>query len=69
MKCSDEFVSYLSRCVPWRATGGKSGASFMKTSDERYVIKQLSKPEMDAFLKFAKVYFEYVSKAYLTNVN
>jgi hypothetical protein len=35
----------------WNAKGGKSGAYFAKTLDDRYVVKQLNAPEMRSFLE------------------
>ncbi|KAJ3222078.1 1-phosphatidylinositol-3-phosphate 5-kinase [Clydaea vesicula] len=61
--CDETFVESLTRCQAWQAMGGKSGSSFLKTRDDRLVLKELSKLEMDAFLKFAPVYFEYMSQA------
>ncbi|KAJ1975037.1 Mitochondrial distribution and morphology protein 12 [Dimargaris xerosporica] len=61
--CESVFVESLSRCAQWNASGGKSGSAFLKTEDNRFIIKQLSKPEMDAFLKFAPHYFEYLAEA------
>jgi 1-phosphatidylinositol-3-phosphate 5-kinase len=60
----DMFVKSLARCIKWDATGGKSGSIFMKTRDDRFVIKQLSRMEMDALYKFAPAYFEYMSHAF-----
>ena len=37
--------------------GGKSGAAFSKTSDDRFVIKCISKVELQMFLEFAPAYF------------
>jgi hypothetical protein len=39
------FILSLSRCKRWHPRGGKSTAYFAKTHDERFVIKQLSRPE------------------------
>lgn len=62
--CGDEkFIQSLSRCVKWDSTGGKSGSAFLKTLDDRFVIKELSHSELDAFVKFASSYFEYMSQA------
>jgi 1-phosphatidylinositol-3-phosphate 5-kinase len=44
--------------------GGKSGARFAKSSDERFVVKNVSKVELQMFLDFAPAYFEYMAKAY-----
>ncbi|KAI9327288.1 hypothetical protein BDR26DRAFT_97310 [Obelidium mucronatum] len=60
----DSFVHTLSRCVKWDALGGKSGAAFLKTRDDRLILKQLSRQEMEALLKFAPYYFTYISEAF-----
>jgi 1-phosphatidylinositol-3-phosphate 5-kinase len=65
----DVFVKALSRCYKWDATGGKSGSVFMKSRDDRFVIKQLSRLEMDALYKFAPAYFEYMSQAFFHEVS
>lgn len=49
--------------MKWDATGGKSGSAFLKTRDDRFIMKQLSKVELEAFIKFAPHYFEYMHKA------
>lgn len=59
----DSIIQSLSRCTRWLARGGQSGSSFFKTHDDRFVMKQMSKPEMEAFLRFAPAYFEYMSQA------
>ncbi|AMD22153.1 HGL187Wp [Eremothecium sinecaudum] len=62
--CSDgDFIQSLSRCVKWDSSGGKSGSAFLKTLDDRFVLKELSRPEIDAFVKFAPSYFEYMGQA------
>lgn len=60
-KCgvNENFIGSLSRCVKWDSTGGKSGAAFLKTLDDRFIIKELSKAEMEAFLLMSHNYFEY----------
>ncbi|KAI8425965.1 hypothetical protein MSG28_004953 [Choristoneura fumiferana] len=55
------FVRSLAHCVPWAARGGKSGSTFCKTTDERYVLKEMTKPEWQQFLEFAPHYFNYVT--------
>ncbi|KAG9305891.1 hypothetical protein G9A89_016543 [Geosiphon pyriformis] len=62
--CESTYIESLARCVKWDSTGGKSGSAFLKTRDDRLVMKQMSRLEMDAFLKFAPAYFEYMSKAF-----
>ncbi|ODQ67458.1 hypothetical protein NADFUDRAFT_12892, partial [Nadsonia fulvescens var. elongata DSM 6958] len=61
--CDEHYIQSLSRCVKWDSSGGKSGSAFLKTLNDRLVIKQLSQNELDAFIKFAPNYFEYMSKA------
>jgi len=64
-KCgvADRFVESLSRCFKWDSKGGKTKSLFLKTLDERFVIKSLSQIETQAFLKFAPDYFDYMSKS------
>ncbi|ODV90641.1 hypothetical protein CANCADRAFT_108698 [Tortispora caseinolytica NRRL Y-17796] len=58
------FVQSLSRCAKWESSGGKSGSAFLKTLDDRFIIKQLSQVELDSFLNFAPSYFDYMAQAY-----
>nr|KAJ3421474.1 1-phosphatidylinositol-3-phosphate 5-kinase [Polyrhizophydium stewartii] len=60
----EQYVQSLARCVKWDASGGRSGSSFLKTRDDWLVVKQLSRPEMDALYKFAPEYFDYMTQAY-----
>ncbi|XP_076363235.1 1-phosphatidylinositol 3-phosphate 5-kinase fab1 isoform X2 [Tachypleus tridentatus] len=57
------YVRSLARCVQWVARGGKSGSSFSKTHDDRFVLKQMSRFEVQSFLDFAPRYFQYITKA------
>ncbi|SSD58248.1 related to 1-phosphatidylinositol 3-phosphate 5-kinase FAB1 [Saccharomycodes ludwigii] len=61
--CADNFIQSLSRCVKWDSSGGKSGSAFLKTLDDRLIIKELSHSELDAFTRFAPNYFQYMSQA------
>lgn len=63
-KCGveDRFVESLSRSVKWDSKGGKTKSLFLKTLDERFVLKSLSTIETQAFVKFAPDYFDYMSK-------
>ncbi|XP_013136429.1 PREDICTED: putative 1-phosphatidylinositol 3-phosphate 5-kinase [Papilio polytes] len=67
--CSVEegFIRSLAQCVPWAARGGKSGSTFCKTEDDRYVLKEMTKPEWQQFLEFAPHYFAYVNSCRLSN--
>ncbi|AJU39752.1 Fab1p [Saccharomyces cerevisiae YJM1250] len=61
--CQENFIQSLSRCVKWDSNGGKSGSGFLKTLDDRFIIKELSHAELEAFIKFAPSYFEYMAQA------
>ncbi|KAJ2958021.1 hypothetical protein NQZ79_g6344 [Umbelopsis isabellina] len=61
--CDESYLASLASCIKWDSSGGKSGSAFLKTKDDRLLMKQMSRPEMDAFLKFAPAYFQYLSEA------
>eukprot|EP00003_Mantamonas_plastica_P006251 TRINITY_DN1507_c1_g1_i6.p1 TRINITY_DN1507_c1_g1~~TRINITY_DN1507_c1_g1_i6.p1 ORF type:complete len:1040 (+),score=344.71 TRINITY_DN1507_c1_g1_i6:236-3355(+) len=63
-----DFVESLARCAKWDPAGGKSGATFLKTKNERFVIKQVHRVELLSFLEFADDYFEYMSKAFTSGL-
>ncbi|KAI9888042.1 MAG: 1-phosphatidylinositol-3-phosphate 5-kinase [Watsoniomyces obsoletus] len=60
---ADRIVESLSRCVKWDSKGGKTRSVFLKTLDERFVLKSLSPIETQAFLRFAPAYFQIMSEA------
>ncbi|KAI9640365.1 Mitochondrial distribution and morphology protein 12 [Ciborinia camelliae] len=64
-KCgvADRIIESLSRCLKWDSKGGKTKSVFLKTLDDRLVLKQLSQIETQAFLKFAPAYFNIISEA------
>ncbi|KAI6192198.1 FYVE zinc finger family protein [Aphelenchoides bicaudatus] len=59
----NEFLRSLSRSSAWSPQGGKSGASFFRTNDERFVFKQMSRLEMESFKTCAPKYFDYIHAA------
>ncbi|XP_032879488.1 1-phosphatidylinositol 3-phosphate 5-kinase isoform X4 [Amblyraja radiata] len=59
----DDFIRSLSHCVPWQARGGKSGAAFYATEDDRFILKQMPRLEVQSFLEFAPHYFNYIITA------
>jgi 1-phosphatidylinositol-3-phosphate 5-kinase len=59
----ERYVHSLSRCMFWKATGGKSGSSFSKSLDDRFVMKQMSRLEVQSFVDFSPRYFTYITKA------
>ncbi|XP_050368282.1 1-phosphatidylinositol-3-phosphate 5-kinase FAB1A [Argentina anserina] len=61
-----DFVRSLSRCKKWGAQGGKSNVFFAKTLDDRFIIKQVTKTELESFIKFAPAYFNYLSDSIST---
>lgn len=64
-KCGvqDRIVESLSRCVKWKSQGGKTNSAFLKTLDDRLVLKSLSPIETQAFIKFAPAYFNLMAEA------
>lgn len=65
MCCPSEvdYIRCLSRCKKWGAQGGKSNVFFAKSMDERFIIKQVTKTELESFIKFAPGYFKYLSES------
>lgn len=63
-KCgvADRFVESLSRSIKLESKGGKSKSVFLQTHDKRFILKSLSAVEVQAFLKFAPDYFDFMSK-------
>ncbi|KAH6780396.1 hypothetical protein C2S52_011633 [Perilla frutescens var. hirtella] len=58
------FIASLSRCRNWDAKGGKSKSLFAKTLDDRLIIKEIQRTELDSFMTFATNYFEYMNECY-----
>jgi 1-phosphatidylinositol-3-phosphate 5-kinase len=58
------YMESLSSAYSWAASGGKSGASFARTNDDRFVMKNISRTELQMFLECSTAYFEYLSKAF-----
>ncbi|XP_071072258.1 1-phosphatidylinositol 3-phosphate 5-kinase isoform X4 [Dasypus novemcinctus] len=59
----DDFIRSLSHSSPWQARGGKSGAVFYATEDDRFILKQMPRLEVQSFLDFAPHYFSYITNA------
>ncbi|KAK0734218.1 hypothetical protein B0T26DRAFT_746159 [Lasiosphaeria miniovina] len=64
-KCgvADRIIESLSRCLKWDSKGGKTKSVFLKTLDDRLVMKSLSPIETSAFLEFARPYFGLMAEA------
>ncbi|KAF6149834.1 hypothetical protein GIB67_010908 [Kingdonia uniflora] len=61
-----DFIRSLSRCSRWHAQGGKSNVFFARSLDERLIIKQVTKTELDSFMDFAPEYFKYLTDSIST---
>uniref|UniRef100_A0A2P2M4X8 1-phosphatidylinositol-3-phosphate 5-kinase n=1 Tax=Rhizophora mucronata TaxID=61149 RepID=A0A2P2M4X8_RHIMU len=61
-----DFIRSLGRCKKWGAQGGKSNVFFAKTLDDRFIIKQVTKTELESFIKFGPAYFKYLSESIST---
>ncbi|XP_032493002.1 1-phosphatidylinositol 3-phosphate 5-kinase isoform X8 [Phocoena sinus] len=59
----EDFIRSLSHSSPWQARGGKSGAAFYATEDDRFILKQMPRLEVQSFLDFAPHYFNYITNA------
>ncbi|KAM7152946.1 1-phosphatidylinositol 3-phosphate 5-kinase isoform 1-T1 [Macrochelys suwanniensis] len=59
----EDFIRSLSHSLPWQARGGKSGAAFYVTEDDRFILKQMPRLEVQSFLDFAPHYFTYITNA------
>ncbi|OAA47889.1 phosphatidylinositol-4-phosphate 5-kinase fab1 [Metarhizium rileyi] len=64
-KCgvAERIIESLSRCLKWDSRGGKTKSVFLKTLDDRLVLKSLSPIETSAFLRFAPSYFNIMAEA------
>ncbi|KAH9178847.1 hypothetical protein EDB89DRAFT_1901620 [Lactarius sanguifluus] len=65
--CHKSMIESLARCVKWNASGGKSGSAFLKTLDDRFIAKEMSKIEFQTMESFAPSYFAYMSSAVSAN--
>ncbi|TKY51496.1 putative 1-phosphatidylinositol-3-phosphate 5-kinase FAB1D [Spatholobus suberectus] len=59
-----DFIASLSRCRNWDAKGGKSKSFFAKTLDDRFIIKEIKKTELDSFLGFSSLYFKHMRESF-----
>ncbi|KAI3835801.1 hypothetical protein MKX03_028550 [Papaver bracteatum] len=66
MCCASEldFIRSLSRCNKWDKTNVFSG----KSLDDRFIIKQVTKKELESFLQFAPEYFKYLAESIDTRI-
>ena len=57
----EAIITSLSRCKAFQPSGGKSGASFVKTLDGRYIAKELSGGQLEHFERISGEYFMYLA--------
>eukprot|EP01134_Creolimax_fragrantissima_P004953 CFRG4953T1 len=62
----DIFLRSLSRCAVWEATGGKSGSTFLRTLDGRYILKQMSRVEVASVIDLSEGYLKYMFESIKT---
>jgi 1-phosphatidylinositol-3-phosphate 5-kinase len=65
---AERFVESLSRCLRWDSKGGKTKSLFLKTLDDRFVLKSLSPVEVNAFFKLAPEYFFFIHQNLFTQL-
>ncbi|KAI7100286.1 hypothetical protein KC340_g5518 [Hortaea werneckii] len=58
---AERFVESMSRCLKFDSKGGKTKSLFLRTLDQRFIIKSLQEVELKAFTKFAPDYFAFMS--------
>jgi 1-phosphatidylinositol-3-phosphate 5-kinase len=51
----------MSRCLKFDSKGGKTKSLFLRTLDNRFIIKSLQEVELKAFNRFAPDYFNFMS--------
>lgn len=57
------YIFSLASSSPWNALGGKSGSTFSKTANGRFILKEVSKGELKHFLSFLPEYLAYCELA------
>ena len=65
----EDLLASLTKSNVWSdVSGGKSKATFYKTSDEKYLFKSISQYEFNMFLKIAFPYFNHIDKYLFHNM-
>ncbi len=60
----NEYVSSLNNSTPWKdVSGGKTKANFIRTADNKFIMKCIKKKEKDLFERNAHQYFKHICKA------
>ena len=63
---NESYLQSLARSSHWDTTGGKSTSVFNRTLDERFVVKTISRVELDKFIASAPAYFDYMDRGFPT---
>lgn len=63
----EAYIRSLSRSIRWNARGGKSGSNFAKSIDDRFILKDMSKTEVQLFMDWAPNYFTYMERCCATS--
>ena len=59
----EDYIQSLCQSDLWDASGGKSGATFCRTNDGRFILKRIRKVEYDMFVSSSLKYFSYMREA------
>ena len=65
---AERIIESLSRCLTWDSKGGKTKSLFLKTLDDRFILKSLSPVEVNAFFKLAPEYFFFIHQNLFTQL-
>ncbi|KAJ0404970.1 hypothetical protein P43SY_004887 [Pythium insidiosum] len=60
----EDFLFSIAHVNMWETLGGKSGASFYRTVDDRFVVKHISSTELQSFLDVLPGYFKYMARVH-----
>ncbi|TMW63376.1 hypothetical protein Poli38472_002317 [Pythium oligandrum] len=60
----EDFIFSIAHVNNWAAVGGKSGAAFYRTLDDRFIVKHISSTEFQSFLDVLPSYFKYMAEIY-----
>ena len=64
MDSRTDLILSLSECSRFKASGGKSGVKFFKTTDDRFLLKELNRTEARYVSTFIPKYLDYMSQAH-----
>ena len=64
---TEYFYHSLSETISFQPSGGKTASLFFMTSDNKYVIKEISKTEFKMFYSFCNDYLTFLQENYNQN--